>query len=171
MLFRLYLNKAAAKRARRVYRTRSQLAVQMLKVVCFANENKRFHAIADNVVSRGGGQGVLNHLPSNCDLTSRLVMDARLYDPPLERKPGTNGRPRIRGERLDSPDQMLRLRLKRQELTLYGKATSMRLADTVARVYKTPDRPLRVVAAEPTRGNVADRPSTRRCMTPTRSRC
>jgi len=123
--------------------------VQMLEVVCLAHENKQFHAIADSAY---GGQSVLNHLPINCDLTSRLVMDARLYDPPPRRRPGTNGRPRIRGARLDSPEQMLHHRLPRRELTLYGKTTPARLADTVARVYKTPDRPLRVVAVEPLTG-------------------
>lgn len=149
ILFRLYLNQDAAKKARRVYRTRPQLAVQMLEVVCDAYETRRFHTIADSAY---GGQSVLNSLPANCDLTSRLVMDARLHDPPPERRPGTNGRPRIRGKRLDSPEQMLRRRLKRQELTLYGRPTSMRIADTVARVFKTPDRPLRVVAVEPLTG-------------------
>jgi len=149
ILFRLYLNKDAATRHRRAYRSRPQLAVQLLEVVCSAHENRRFHAIADSAY---GGQSVLNHLPINCDLTSRLVMDARLYAPPPKRKPGTNGRPRIRGERLDSPEQMLQRRLKRQELTLYGKTTSMRLADTCARVHKAPDRPLRIVAVEPLTG-------------------
>lgn len=146
VLFRLYLNQAAATRHRRVYRTRPQLAVQMLDVVCSANKNKRFHAIADSAY---GGQSVLNHLPVNCDLTSRLVMDARLYDAAPARKPCQMGRPRIRGQRLVSPEQMLRRRLQRRELTLYGRPTRMRIADTVARVHKTPDRPLRIVAVEP----------------------
>lgn len=149
ILFRLYLNQDAAIRARRAYRSRPQLAVQMLEVVCKAHETRRFHAVADSAY---GGQSVLNFLPTNCDLTSRLVMDARLHDPPPQRQPGTNGRPRIRGRRLDSPDQMLCRRLKRQTMTLYGKKTTMRIADTVARVYKTPDRPLRVVAVEPMTG-------------------
>jgi len=149
ILFRLYLNKAAATRHRRAYRTRPQLAVQMLDALCFTHKNKRFHAVADSAY---GGQSVLNHLPANCDLTSRLVMDARLYDAPPARMPGTNGRPRIRGERLDSPEQMLHRRLQRRELTLYGRLTKMRIADTCARVHKTPDRPLRVVAVEPMTG-------------------
>jgi len=152
ILFRLYLNQDGAKKARRVYRTRPQLAVQMLEVVCKAHETRRFHAVADSAY---GGQSVLNFLPINCDLTSRLVIDARLHDAPPQRKPGTprkTGRPRIRGQRLDNPQQMLQRRLKKQTLTLYGRPTSMRIADTVARVYKTPDRPLRIVAIEPLTG-------------------
>jgi DDE superfamily endonuclease len=149
ILFRLYLNKDAAARHRCVYRSRPELAVQLLEVVCLAHPNKQFHAVAD---SSYGGQSVLNHLPVNCDLTSRLVMDARLYDAPPTRRPGQNGRPRIRGQRLDSPEQMLHRRSPRREMTLYGKATPMRIADTVAHVYKTPGRPLRVVAVEPLTG-------------------
>ena len=50
-----------------------------------------------------GGQSVLCHLPTNCDLTSRLLKDARLYAAPPERTPETNGRPRRRDERLPPP--------------------------------------------------------------------
>ncbi len=146
ILFRLYLNKKAAARHRRVVRTRPQLAVQMLNVLCSACINRRFHVVADSTY---GGQSVLNELPANCDLTSRLLLDARLYDPPPTRKPGTNGRPRKRGRRLPSPRQMLAQRARRIELDLYGRTDHVRLTDIEARVYTAPDRPLRIVAVEP----------------------
>jgi len=120
ILFRLYLNKKAAAKHRRAYRTRPELAVEMLDVLCSAHQNKRFHAIADSAY---GGQSVLNQLPANCDLTSRLLLDARLYDAPPVRTPGTPGRPRKRGQRLATP-----------------------------RVYAAPRRPLRIVAVEPLTG-------------------
>jgi hypothetical protein len=148
ILFRLYLNKSAAARHRRVYRTRPQLAVDMLGVLCSARNTRRFHAIADSAY---GGQSVLNHLPDNCDLTSRLLLDARLYNAPPTRTPGTRGRPRLRGDRLPTPRQMLDPHapgIRRVELNLYGRTDRVRLADTVARVYASPDRPLRVVAVE-----------------------
>ena len=50
----------------------------MLTLLCQARKTRRFHLIADSAY---GGQSVLNHLPVNCDLTSRLVLDARLYGP------------------------------------------------------------------------------------------
>jgi len=149
ILFRLYLNKDAAARHRRVYRTRPQLAVQMLSVLCWAYENRCFHAVADSLY---GGQSVLNCLPGNCDLTSRLSLDARLHEPPPARKPGTNGRPRKRGTRLPDPRQMLADRAQRIELDIYGRHDRVRVADTEARVYAAPDRPLRVVAVEPLTG-------------------
>jgi hypothetical protein len=145
ILFRLYLNKDAAARHRRVYRTRPELAVELLTLLCQAGKTGRFHVVADSAY---GGQSVLNHLPANCDLTSRLLLKARLYGPRLERPPGTTGRPRKRGTQLPTPQQMLAERATRVELELYGRRDRVRLTDTLAYVYAAPERPLRVVAVE-----------------------
>ena len=149
ILFRLYLNRAKAAKHRRVYRTRPELAVAMLTTLCNHRENRRFHVVADSAY---GGQSVLNHLPKNCDLTSRLLMDARLYDAPPERKPGTNGRPRKRGDLLASPAAMLAERCRHVSFAIYGRTEQARVADCEARVHKAPDRPLRIVAVEPLTG-------------------
>jgi hypothetical protein len=149
ILFRLYLNKDAATRHRRAYRTRPELAVEMLSLLCGARKSRHFHVIADSAY---GGQSVLNHLPTNCDLTSRLLMKARLYGPPPERLPGTNGRPRKRGALLPTPGQMLAERATRVALNLYGRHDQVRLCDATAYVYAAPQRPLRVVAVEPLSG-------------------
>jgi hypothetical protein len=149
VLFRLYLNPAKAAKHRRVYRTRPELAVEMLDALCSHRKTRRFHAVADSAY---GGQGVLNALPANCDLTSRLVMDARLYDAPPERKPGTPGRPRKRGDLLPPPAAMLGRRCRRLMFAIYGRSETARVADCEARVHKAPRRPLRVVAVEPLSG-------------------
>jgi len=149
ILFRLYLGKALAAAHRRVYRTRPELAVQLLGALCNHWKNKRFHAVADSAY---GGQSVLNYLPANCDLTSRVLMDARLYDAPPVRQPGTHGRPRKRGERLPTPRQMLAGRCRRVSFDIYGRSESARLADREARVYSAPERALRIVAVEPLSG-------------------
>lgn len=149
ILFRLYISQQTiAKRGGR-YRTRPELAVQMLDVLCRAYENRRFHVLADSAY---GGQSVLCHLPENCDLTSRLDLKARLHDAPPVRHPGTNGRPRKRGPRLPSPLQMLQQRGRRLALNRYGRRDRSRVVDTVARVYAAPQRPLRVVAVQPLSG-------------------
>lgn len=137
ILFRLYLNTKSAAKHRRVYRIRPQLAVQMLDVLCSACKHRRFHAVADSAY---GGQSVLNKLPDNCDLTSRLHLDARLYDAPPTRTPGQNGRPRKRGQRRPTPRQILHDRARRVELDLYGRHDRVRLADAQARAYAAPDR-------------------------------
>lgn len=149
ILFRLYVNKKTAAKKRLRYRTRPELAVELLALLCNRHENQRFHVVADSAY---GGQSVLGQLPDNCDLTSRLDLDARLYDPPPVRKPGTNGRPRKRGQRLPTPRQMLERRNRRLTLNIYGRRDRSRVADQVARVHAVPDRSLRIVAVEPLTG-------------------
>ena len=149
ILFRLYTNKQTVAKKGGWYRTRPELAVDLLYSLCRAHENRRFHVVADSTY---GGQNVLGDLPQNCDLTSRLNLDARLYEAPAPRKPGTNGRPRKRGVQLPSPRQMLTGRADRRVLDIYGRRDKVRLIDCVARAYAVPDRPLRIVAVEPLTG-------------------
>lgn len=149
ILFRLSLNKKSAAKHRRAYRTRPELAVEMLELLCQHRKSQHFHVIADSAY---GGQSVLCCLPTNCDLTSRLVKDARLYGPRPERPRGTKGRPRQRGERLPTPLAMLAGRCRRVTLEIYGRREQARLADQVAHVYAAPTRRLRVVATEAIQG-------------------
>jgi hypothetical protein len=149
ILFRLYLNKKRAEKHRRTYRKRTELAVQLLTLLCNHRKTKRFHAVADSAY---GGASVLCHLPDNCDLTSRLVKDARLYEAPPEHVPGRKGRPRKRGDRLPTPQEMLNDRCRRVELSIYGRMEEARISDICARVHAAPDRPLRVVAVEALKG-------------------
>ncbi len=150
ILFRLYVNKkTAAKNRRLTYRTRPELAVEMLALLCRRHENRRFHVIADSAY---GGQSVLGRLPANGDLTSRLDLDARLYEAPSVRRPGTHGRPRKRGTRLPTPRQMLAQGARRLTLNIYGRRDRSRVADNIAGVHAVPDRSLRIVAVEPLTG-------------------
>lgn len=145
ILFRLYLNKKAAKKARRLYRTKPELAVEMLQILCRHRPDTRFHAVADSAY---GGQSVLGCLPKNCDLTSRLRLDARLHEAAPERRPGTKGRPRRRGAQLPTPEQMLDERARRIDLQVYGRCQAARVSEAVARMYALPELPLRIVAVE-----------------------
>ena len=149
ILFRLYVGKKTAEKKRLAYRTRPQLAVEMLHRLCNAHEHRRFHVVADSAY---GGHSVLTRLPDNCGLTSRLALNARLYDAPPERKRGAGGRPRTHGRRLPTPKRMLQSRAARLTLNLYGRRDRSRVAQTVARVHKAPTRPLKVVAVEPLTG-------------------
>jgi SRSO17 transposase len=149
ILFRMYLNHDAAERARRQYRTRPELAVEMLQLLCNPRPQRRFHLLADSAY---GGQSVLCHLPGNCDLTSRLLMNARLHAAPPPRQPGVNGRPRKRGLRLPTPTEMLRSRTRRLRLNVYGRRDRVRVATTTACVYAAPTRLLRIVAVQPLAG-------------------
>jgi hypothetical protein len=149
VLFRLYLNKTSAAKHRRAYRTRPELAVGMLELLCDHRKHQQFHVIADSAY---GGQSVLCHLPANCNLTSRLVKDARLYAAPPKRKIGTTGRPRQRGERLPTPQALLSGRCRHVTLDIYGRREQARVADQLGHVHAAPTQPLRVVAVEALRG-------------------
>jgi hypothetical protein len=65
--------------------------------------------------------------------------------------PGCTTR-RKRGARLPTPAQMLRPRARRVTLDIYARKQKARLADTVARWYGVPEKPLRIVAVEPLTG-------------------
>src|SRR5262249_9385480 len=146
ILFRLYLNRGAAARARRVYKKRSELAVELLDRLCEAHPERHFHAFADSAY---GGETVLGHLPHNCGLTSRMPMSTRLHELPRLRAQGTNGRPRKRGARLPSPEQMIAQRGRRVTLGIYGRRDRVRLVETIACCYRVPDRKLKIVVVEP----------------------
>jgi hypothetical protein len=151
VLFRLYVPKKTAAKKGLPYHTKPQLAVQMLRLLCGGRfENRRFHAVADSTY---GGKSVLLKLPAQCGLTSRLAMDARLYDaPPVRCKSRKGGRPRKRGTRLPTPEAMLEGRCRHLTLEIYGRKDKSRLAECVARVHAAPGRPLKVVAVEPLTG-------------------
>lgn len=150
VLFRLYVPRKTAEKKGMAYHTKPQLAVQMLHVLCGRFERRAFHAVGDSAY---GGKGVLLNLPDNCGLTSRLTMDARLYDAAPARRPSRKGgRPRKRGVRRPTPEQMLSGRCRRLTLEVYGRKDRSRVAECVARVHAAPERPLKVVAAGPLTG-------------------
>ena len=132
LFFRLYLNRQSAAQHKVRYRTRPELGVEMLRMLCGSHENRCFHVVADSAY---GGRNVLARLPENCDLTSRLLLAARLHDAKPERLPGTNGRPRKRGQRVASPAHMLQGRCRRLSLSIYGRSYRSRIADQVIRWY------------------------------------
>jgi hypothetical protein len=154
VLFRLYVPKKVAEKKRLRYRAKPELAVEMLTAICGHRPDLRFHAVGDSAY---GGKSVLLNLPSNCDLTSRLAMDARLYDAPPATSPASRrgtkgGRPRVRGARLPTPAAMLGGRCRHVGSDVYGRRGRSRVAECVARCYAAPGRPLRVVAVDPLAG-------------------
>lgn len=149
ILFRLYLNRKSAAREQRAYRARTELALELLALLGKAQPNRHFHALADSAY---GGQSVLCHLPQNFDLTSRLVLNARLYELPPARQPGVRGRPRRRGAKLPTPAEMLAERCANVTLDLYGRHDRVRLASAQACQRAAPERLLRIVAVEALKG-------------------
>lgn len=149
ILFRLYLNQKSAAQHRRVYRSRSELALQMLQVLCGQRKHRRFHVVADSAY---GGQIVGSGLPQNCDLTSRFAMNSRLYAAAPAREATKLGRPPVRGEKLPTPKEMLDQRCRQVTFDIYGRHQTSRVAEQLAHTYALPDRLIRVIAIAPVKG-------------------
>ena len=149
VLLRLYRSQQTVHREGGAYRTRPELAVELVQMLCARFGQRHFHVIGDGAY---GGQNVLKQLPANCDLTSRLLLEARLYEAAPPRRRGQSGRPRKRGKRLPPPRQMLAQRAQRVSLAIYGRHDRVRLADLMAYLHAVPQRAVRVVAVEPLSG-------------------
>ena len=147
VLFRLYRSRQTVQREGGAYRTRPELAVDILEKLCSAHSTRRFHLVADSTYS---GKSVVRRLPANCDFTGRAHLDAQLFDLAPKRRPDTKGRPRKRGAKRSSPREMLESAGRRLTLDIYGRRETARVVTCIALWYGTAGRrPLRIVAVQP----------------------
>lgn len=159
LLFRLYMNKKGAKRHGRPYRSRPELARELLQLACAGFAQRCFHLLADSAY---GGQETLRHLPPNCQMTCRWQMNVRLcQSAPTRRPDGKRGPLPKRGALLASPRQMLEGRCQHVQLDLYGQHRSFRLASVAACLYTVPQRLLRIVVTESLTASGRPRPNFR----------
>lgn len=158
LLFRLCLNKKTAAKEHCPYRSRPELARQMLDLVCQQWPQRRFHALVDSAY---GGQDTLRNLPGNCDLTARWITNAILQEPAPPRKPGQKGASRKHGERRPNAQQMLEQRCEQVELDSYGVHGRYRWCSTLACLHTVPERLLRILATEPLSQSSHPRPKLR----------
>lgn len=153
VLCRLYLGKKSATKWRRVYRKKTDLMLDMLRLLQhhIDGTEKRLHFVGDSAFT---APAVLNQMPASIAVTGRVVVNARMYDPPPPRNSKRPGRPRKRGERLPAPESLLQTQgLRRLTIQLYqGKAYKMRVAAQVGRFHKAPDRDVKLVVTQHLRG-------------------
>lgn len=148
ILFRLYRNKKTVAKEGGAYKTRPELAVEMLKLLGHAFENRDFHLVADSAYC---GKSVLQHLPSNVGMTGRIVMDAALYAMPPKKR--GRGRPLKKGRRLASPREMLKGKCRAVRLNIYGRHESSQVSEKTCLWYGSAGgRLLKVVAVNPKTG-------------------
>jgi len=84
------------------YRTRPQLALEMIRIAAQWLGSRKLRVLAD---SEYAGGSISRHLPVNAALISRMTMNAALYElPPLQT--AGRGRRRKKGARLSNPIQM-----------------------------------------------------------------
>jgi hypothetical protein len=84
------------------YRTRPQLALEMIQIVAGWLGSRKLRVLGD---SEYAGGSISRHLPANTELISRMTMKAALYELPPRPTPG-RGRRRKKGARLSNPLQM-----------------------------------------------------------------
>lgn len=147
VLARLYLNKTSAAKWRRVYRTKPELMLELLKRLHRHAGDKRLHFLGDSAYT---APAVLARIPAGIEVTGRVGQNVRMNDPAAPRRPGQMGRTPRRGKRLPKPGELLdRKGLPRRTYPLYqGPAQNVRLTEQQGRFYKAPDRAVKVVAIE-----------------------
>ncbi len=150
ILARLYLNKKASKKWNRAYRTKPEMMLDMLKIVQAHDREQPLHFLGDSAFT---SSSMLNRMPAEIAVTGRIGSNSRIHAPAPPRKEG-RGRPRVRGERLDTPDEMLDATgLRQVDLKLYDNTQyKVRLAQQTGFLFNAPQRQVKVVAIEHQRG-------------------
>lgn len=90
-----------------------KLARELLVEVSSRFENREFDLCADGFFASLAGS-----LPQGFHLTSRIRKDAALFKLPPARKKGQRGRPRKKGDRLPSPEEMAQSGIWRKHVTV-----------------------------------------------------
>jgi hypothetical protein len=103
VMVRLYRSKKRCEAEFREYRTCQQLAAEMLQVLAEALSNFRLVVVGDSAYSNSS---LIKTRPANVTLVGRCRLDAAIYEAPPQRRPGEKGRPRVRGSRLPSPQEL-----------------------------------------------------------------
>jgi hypothetical protein len=152
-LSRLYLNKSAAKKWQRTCHKKNDLMLQMVVLLerHVAKSDQTLHLLGDSAFT---APAVLAQLPASMHITGRVGSNVRIHQAPPQRRKGQVGRPRLRGDRLPTPQEMLQEKgLRRLTLKLYERSRyRVRVATQVGRFYKAPDREVLVMAVEHLRG-------------------
>jgi hypothetical protein len=155
--FRLYISRKRArsqrwKCGRRVHRTRPELAVEIIRMVAEWFPDRAFHVFGDSAY---GGGSVLKELPENFHLTSRMVLDACLYDDPKATK--GRGRPRKKGKRLPTPAQIAKSSAKKwttRKIRMYGKKRTVKIKQHTGRWKRGAYRRVKItIVRDPSKSN------------------
>ena len=145
VMMRLYLDQRTAKNLGRPHRTKSDLMIEMVAEVERRLPQQKLHFIGDYSYTTPSS---LRRLPLRVEVTGRLHRRAKFFAPPPPRT-GKRGRPKVRGKRLPSPQQMWEGPTKEQRLTIApGRKYRIRAASQVGCFYSLPDRQVKVIALE-----------------------
>lgn len=157
VLFRLYRSKKLCPSAK--YRKRTALAREMIDLLSkWVPEDRVLHLVGDVEYAC---KNVVRTLPDNVPFTGPMSMKAALYTLPPKRKKKGKGRPRKKGKRLPSPQQLAStpsVPWQKLKITIYGKTVTLRVKTMVCLWYTVAGtRLVRVVLTQDPRGVFDDR--------------
>jgi hypothetical protein len=139
------------------FRTRQQLAGQMIQQAAEALPNVCWRVVADGQYA---SRDVVRALPENVSLVSRIRRDAAIYALPKARRRGQRGQPAKKGPRLPTPRQLAaRRKVGWQKITLFKQGRSVErlmLGITCLWYHVCRDRPIRLVLVRDPAGQEAD---------------
>jgi hypothetical protein len=145
VLMQLYLSQTTAQKLSRKYRKKTELLLAMVRRVERELPQQKLHFLGDYGYT---APAVLRQFPRNIEVTGRAHPKARLYEPAPPRRAG-RGRPRVRGEQLPSPQELLKGRASHREFEVApGRVYRVRLASVKGCFFQVPDRMVEVVALE-----------------------
>jgi hypothetical protein len=152
----LRLYKKAADCARpEEFRTRLQLAADMLQRLRLWLPHREIHLVADGAYA---AEDLVSSLPLDIPLISRIRSDAALFRLPPARKQKKRGRPRAKGTRLPSLEKIARqARFQRHFVCRYGRKELVLLHSFVCLWYAVAgSSPIRVVIVRDPSGHQHD---------------
>lgn len=138
------------------HRTRPELAVELIERFAELFPKREIVVSGDSAY---GGKSVLQHLPKNVDLISRVAANAALYRPAPPRPPGQKGPARKKGERLPGMAEWAADSTPWQELEFdqYGLHATLRVKTITGLYYKAgKQRLLRIVLVRDVKGGRPD---------------
>ncbi|MDQ5827609.1 MAG: transposase [Chloroflexota bacterium] len=142
--------------AERDRRTKLELLREMVGLVAEWAEERPLYLEVDSAYA---GRMTLENRPRNVEVVSRLRLDAALWAPAPKRRPGRKGRPRRRGTRLPTPQQIA-ARCRRWQtvsVTIYGRTVTTPILTLRALWYAAlGEAPVRIVLVRDPSGKRRD---------------
>jgi hypothetical protein len=138
------------------HRPRPELAVELIERFAKLFPEREILVCGDSAY---GGRSVLQHLPANVDLISRVAANAALYQPAPPRRPGQKGASRKKGDRLPgmAPWAADGTPWERLEFDRSGLHATLQVKTIRALYYKAgKDRLLRIVLVRDVTGGRPD---------------
>lgn len=142
--------------AARDRRTKLELLREMAGLVAGWAPGRAFYLTVDSAYA---GRVLLEQRPANVQVVSRLRPDAALWAPAPKRRPGQKGRPRRRGARLPTPQQVAARCRHWQTLavTIYGRTITTQVCSMRALWYTAlREQPLQIVLVRDPTGKRRD---------------